>query len=67
MGMNNIIFLENIEWFDDSGQELVHRIPQKGSGEIKFGAQLTVIPMGGWQRRPLRKPDAYPEKGGIYC
>jgi membrane protease subunit (stomatin/prohibitin family) len=42
MGMNNIIFLENIEWFDDSGQELVHRIPQKGSGEIKFGAQLTV-------------------------
>jgi membrane protease subunit (stomatin/prohibitin family) len=40
--MNNIIFLENIEWFDDSGQELVHRIPQKGSGEIKFGAQLTV-------------------------
>jgi membrane protease subunit (stomatin/prohibitin family) len=39
---DNIVFLENLEWFDDSGQTLVHRLPQKGSGEIKFGAQLTV-------------------------
>lgn len=36
------IFLENIEWFDESGKELVHRLPEQGSGEIKFGAQLTV-------------------------
>ncbi|BHH82951.1 SPFH domain-containing protein [Desulforhopalus sp. 52FAK] len=36
------IFLENIEWFDESGKELVHRLPEGGSGEIKFGAQLTV-------------------------
>jgi membrane protease subunit (stomatin/prohibitin family) len=42
MGTNNIVFLENLEWFDDTGQELVHRLPEKGSGEIKFGAQLTV-------------------------
>ena len=42
MGTKNLIFLENIEWFDDSGQELVHRIPEEGSGEIKYGAQLTV-------------------------
>ena len=42
MGTDNIIFLENLEWFDDTGQELVHRLPQKGSGEIKYGAQLTV-------------------------
>jgi membrane protease subunit (stomatin/prohibitin family) len=38
----NIIFLENLEWFDDTGKELVHRLPEKGSGEIKYGAQLTV-------------------------
>ena len=35
-------FLENIEWFDETGTELVHRLPETGSGEIKFGAQLTV-------------------------
>ncbi|MFH1673114.1 MAG: SPFH domain-containing protein [Pseudomonadota bacterium] len=42
MGTDNVIFLEVIEWFDETGQELVHRIPEQGSGEIKFGAQLTV-------------------------
>ena len=36
------VFLENIEWFDETGEELVHRLPQEGSGEIKYGAQLTV-------------------------
>ena len=42
MGTDNIVFLENLEWFDETGKELVHRLPEKGSGEIKFGAQLTV-------------------------
>lgn len=39
---NGGVFLENIEWFDETGQELVHRLPEGGSGEIKWGAQLTV-------------------------
>jgi membrane protease subunit (stomatin/prohibitin family) len=42
MGTDNVIFLEVIEWFDETGKELMHRIPEKGSGEIKLGAQLTV-------------------------
>jgi membrane protease subunit (stomatin/prohibitin family) len=42
MSADNLILLENLEWFDESGQELLHRLPEKGSGEIKFGAQLTV-------------------------
>ncbi|MFC1657395.1 SPFH domain-containing protein [Candidatus Moduliflexota bacterium] len=42
MGMDNIVFLEVIEWFDRTGKEIVHRIPEKGSGEIKYGAQLIV-------------------------
>ena len=39
---DNRVFLENLEWFDETGNELVHRLPEKGSGEIKWGAQLTV-------------------------
>ncbi|SHJ85583.1 Membrane protease subunit, stomatin/prohibitin family, contains C-terminal Zn-ribbon domain [Desulfatibacillum alkenivorans DSM 16219] len=42
MGENNVIFLEVIEWFDETGKQMVQRIPREGSGEIKFGAQLTV-------------------------
>ncbi len=42
MGVDNVVFLENIEWFDETGQTLVNRIPETGSGEIKYGAQLTV-------------------------
>lgn len=42
MGTDNLIFLEILEWFDESGKELVHRIPETGSGEIKYGAQLVI-------------------------
>ena len=42
MGTDNLIFLEILEWFDPTGRELVHRVPEGGSGELKLGAQLTV-------------------------
>ena len=42
MGTNNLVFLEVIEWFDESGKEIEHRIPEEGSGDIKYGAQLIV-------------------------
>ena len=38
MGNNNLVFLENLEWFDESGKETgspASRNP--GSGEIKWG------------------------------
>ncbi len=42
MGTNNLVFLEVIEWFDETGKEVMNRIPEKGSAEIKYGAQLIV-------------------------
>ena len=31
-----------IEWYDTTGQEMVHRIPESGSGEFQLGDQLRV-------------------------
>lgn len=33
---------EIIEYLDDTGKEIVHRIPESGSGEFRLGSQLIV-------------------------
>jgi membrane protease subunit (stomatin/prohibitin family) len=34
--------LEVIEYLDPTGQEIVHRVPEEGSGEIRLGSQCIV-------------------------
>lgn len=42
MSADNIFFLEILEWFDNTGSDMVYRLPENGSGDIKYGAQLIV-------------------------
>ena len=36
------VFMEVIEWVDHTADEIIHRVPEQGSADIKFGAQLIV-------------------------
>jgi membrane protease subunit (stomatin/prohibitin family) len=35
-------FFEVVEFLDDTGEEIVHRVPEAGSGEFNWGSQLVV-------------------------
>ena len=36
------VMMEVLEWVDMSGSDMIHRLPEQGSLDIKAGAQLIV-------------------------
>ena len=36
------VMMEVLEWIDMTGTDMIHRIPETGSTDIKAGAQLIV-------------------------
>ena len=32
-----------VEFFDETGQQMVHRVPEHGSGDFRLGSQLIVL------------------------
>ncbi len=46
--------LQVIEWIDQGAQELVRRVPERGSGEIRLGSQLVVREKPGRRLFPRR-------------
>ena len=34
--------IDVVEFSDESGREMVHRIPEQGSGDFRIGAQVSV-------------------------
>ncbi len=36
------VMMEVLEWVDMAGSDMIHRIPESGSLDIKAGAQLIV-------------------------
>ena len=34
--------MDVVEWFDQTGQEIIHRYPESGSADVTFGSQLVV-------------------------
>ena len=42
MGADNAIFLELLEWFDNTGETFVYRLLKHGSGEIKLSCTQPI-------------------------
>ena len=61
------VFLEVIEWFDETGRTMMHRIPEQGSAEIKFGAQLVVRESQAAIFSGTAKPMTFLDPAGIPC
>ena len=58
---DNLVFLENLEWFDESGKELVHRLPEKAperSNGARNSLSVKVRPASFFTKARLSKRSA---------
>ena len=66
-GALSVAILDVIEWVDQGGNEIVHRVPEYGSGEFRLGSQCIVRDSQAVNRRTRKDQQVCERNGHARC